>query len=145
MCIPSQIIGDSDPKTLYTLDIFEDRSLESIMTHGSFLSVSLLFASDCKSDGLKSHTPFLCPTSQSIYIFLTFSICSPNPYFSVTNTVIAKNRLSKSMSVETTVIYRERKQRGTKDSRQYLSPIRFCSVYKNLLLPIAQKRISSHL
>ena len=27
MCIPSQIIGDSDPKVLDTFDVFEDRSL----------------------------------------------------------------------------------------------------------------------
>ena len=30
MCIPSQIICDSDPKILDVFDIFEDRSLQSI-------------------------------------------------------------------------------------------------------------------
>ena len=94
-------------------------------------------------DRLKSHTPFHCPASQLIYIFLKFQcvLCILN--FSLANTVIRKESYFK---VCCDIINVQRKQQGTKDSalwdtRQNPGPIRFCSVYNNSLLSVAQKRI----
>ena len=96
-------------------------------------------------DRLKSHTPFPCPASQLIYIFLKFQcvLCVLN--FSVANTVIRKESYFR-INICWDIINVQRKQQGTKDSalgytRQNRSPIRFCTVYNNSLLSVAQKRI----
>ena len=115
------------------------------MKHGSFLSVSLLFASYIAFDKLKSHTPFPCPASQLIYIFLKFQcvLCILN--FSVANTIVRKESYFR-INVCWDIITVQRKQQGTKDSalwdtRQNRDPIGFCSVFNNSLLSVAQKRI----
>ena len=40
MCIPSQIIRDSDPKILDTFDVFQDRSLESTVKLFNFTAIN---------------------------------------------------------------------------------------------------------
>ena len=96
-------------------------------------------------DRLKSHTPFPCPASQLIYIFLKFQcvLCILN--FSVANTVIRKESYFR-INVCWDIINVQRKHQGIKesalwDTRQNRGPIRFCSVYNNSLLCLAQKSI----
>ena len=96
-------------------------------------------------DRLKSHTPFPCPASHLIYIFLKFQcvLCILN--FSVTSTVICKESYFR-INVCRDIINVQRQQQGTKDSdlwdtRQNWGLIRFRSVY-NSLLSVAQKKIS---
>ena len=67
MCIPSQIICDSDPKILDTFDIFDDRSLQSIRSMDLFYPFpGYLYNA---FDRLKSHTPLPCPASHLIISF----------------------------------------------------------------------------
>ena len=77
--------------------------------------------------------------------FLKFQcvLCILN--FSVANTVIRKESYFR-INVCWDIINVQRKQQGTKvsalwDTRQNRGPIRFCSVYDNSLLSVAQKRI----
>ena len=96
-------------------------------------------------DRLKSHTPFLCPASQLIYIFLKFQcvLCILN--FTVTN----KHPQRVLFQNQCLLIYHScctKKTTKTKDSalwdiRQNRCSIRFCSVYNNSMLSVAQKRI----
>ena len=122
------------------------------MQHGSFWSVSLLFASYCN---LIPHFLVQHGTAfQLICIFLKFQcvLCILN--FSVTNTVIRKESYFR-ITVCWDIINEQRKQQGTKDHAlwdtiQNQGLIRFCSVYNNSLLAVAQKSIisisvSSHL
>ena len=87
MCIPSQIICDSDPKILDAFDIFEDRSLWSIWSMDLFDPFPC-YLHHIPFDRLKSHTPFPWSAFQLIYIFLKFLrvLCILN--FSVANTFI---------------------------------------------------------
>ena len=89
MCIPLQIICDSDPKILDAFDIFEDYSLQSIWSMDLFDPFPC-YLHHIAFDRLKSHTPFSYPASQLIHIFLTFQcvLCILN--FSVANTFIRK-------------------------------------------------------
>ena len=89
MCIPSQIICDSDPKVLDVFDIVEDRSLQSIWSTDLSDPFSC-YLHHIAFERLKSHTPFPCPAYQLIYIFLKFQciLCIIN--FSIANTVIRK-------------------------------------------------------
>ena len=140
MCIPFQIIGDSDPKTFDTFDIFQDRSFQSICSVDLFLSVSLLFA----FDRLKSHIPFPCPASQLIDICLKLQCVLYIINFSVVNTVIRKESYFR-IDVCWDIINVQGKKQGTKDSAlrdtwQNRASIRFCSVYNLSLLSVAQKR-----
>ena len=114
------------------------------MKHGSFWSVSLLFASYCIWQVEISY-----PTSLSnipiIYIFLKFQCVFCVLNFSVANTIISEESYFR-MNVHWDIINVQRKQKGTKDSplwdtRQNRGPILFCSVYNNSLLSVAQKRI----
>ena len=114
------------------------------MNHGSFDSCPC-YLHYIAFDRLKSHTPFPCPASELIYIFLKFQcvLCILN--FSVANTVIRKESYFR-INVCLDIINVQRKQQGTKDSalwdaRQNWDPIRFCSVYNNSLLSVAQKII----
>ena len=96
-------------------------------------------------DRLKSLIPFPCPASQLIYIFLKFQCVLCILTFSVANTVIRKEFYFR-INVCRDISNVQRKQQWTKDSalwdtRQNRGPIRFCSVYNNSLLSIAQKRI----
>ena len=63
MCIPSQIICDSDTKILDVFDIFEDRSLQSTWSMARFYSFPC-YSHHITFDRLESHTPFPCPASQ---------------------------------------------------------------------------------
>ena len=89
MCIPSQIICDSNPKILDTLDVFQDHSLQNIWSTVLFepFASYLHHTAFCR---LKSHISFHCPASQLTYIFLKFQcvLCILN--FSVTNRVTRK-------------------------------------------------------
>ena len=89
MCIQLQIICDSDPKILDVFYIFEDCSRQSIGSMDLFDPFPC-YLHHIAFDRLKSHTPFPCPASQLIYIFLKFQcvLCILN--FSVANTVIHK-------------------------------------------------------
>ena len=96
-------------------------------------------------DRLKSHTPFPCPASQLIYIFLKFHCVFRVLNFSVASTIINEESYFR-INVCLDIINVQRKQQGTKDSalwdtRQNWGPIRFCSVYTNTLLSVTQKRI----
>ena len=96
-------------------------------------------------DRLVSHTPFPCPASQLIFIFQKFKYVLCVLYFSVANTIISKESYFR-INVCWDIINVQRKQQGTKDStlwdtRKNWSPVRFCSIYNNLLLSVAHKRI----
>ena len=122
------------------------------MKHGSLWSVSLLFGIWLYQFLIipylftfTSHTPFPCPASQLIYIFLKFQCAFCILNFSVANTVIRKESYFR-INVCWDIIHVQRKQQGTRDSalwdtRQNRGPIRFCTVYNNSLLSVAQKRI----
>ena len=95
-------------------------------------------------DMLKSHTPFPCPVSLLIYIFLKFQCVFCVLNFSVANTIISEESYFR-INVCWDIIKVQRKQQGIKDSalwgtRQNRDPIRFCSVYNNSLLSVAQKK-----
>ena len=144
MCIPSQIICDSDPMILDTFDIFEDCSLQSIWSMDLFDPFPC-YLHHIAFDRLKSHTPFPCPESQLIYIFPKFKCVLSILNFSVANTVIRKESYFR-IDVCWDIINIQRKQQGTKDSalwdtRQNRGPIRFRSIYNNSLLSVAQKWI----
>ena len=143
-CISSQIICYSDPKILDTFDIFEDCPIQGIRSMDLFDPFPC-YLHHIASDRLKSHTPFPWPASQLIYIILKFQcvLCILN--FSVANTVIHKESYFR-INICWDFINVQRKQQGTKDSalwntRQNRDPIQFCSIYKNALLSVAQKRI----
>ena len=147
MCIPSQIICDSDPKILDAFDIFEDVP-SRVYEAWIFFPVSLLFAS-YRIWQVELHTPFPCPASQLIYIFMKFQCVLFILNFSEANTVIRKESYF-WINVCWDIINVQRKQQGTKDStlwdtRQNRGPIRFCTVYNNSLSSVAQKRIYSRL
>ena len=74
---------------LDAFDIYEDCSLQSIRSMDLF-DLFPCYMHHIAFARLKSHTPFPCPPSQLIYIFLKFQcvLCIPN--FSVANTVIHK-------------------------------------------------------
>ena len=79
-CIPSQNICDSDPKIFDTYNVFE-----------GIYKAWMFWPLPCYFWKVEiSHTPFPCPASQLIYIFLKFQcvLCILN--FSVTNIVIRK-------------------------------------------------------
>ena len=86
------------------------------MKHGSFWSVSLLFASYCTWQvDTPFHTPFPCLASTLIYIFVTFQcfFCVLN--FSVANTIISEEsyfRINGCWNISDV----QRKQQETKDS-----------------------------
>ena len=141
----SKSFFDSDPKILDAFDIFEDCSRQSIWSMDLFYPFPC-YLHQIAIDRLKSHTPFPCPASQLIYIFLKFQcvLCILN--FSVANTVIRKETYFR-IKVCWDIINVHRKQQGTKDSalwdtRQNLGQIRFCSVYNNSLISVAQKNLS---
>ena len=126
-----------------TFDIFEDSSLQSVWSMDLFDPFPC-YLHHIAFDRLKSHTPFPCPASQLIYIFLKFQcvLCILN--FSEANTVLCKESYFR-ISVCWDIINVQRKQQETKDSalwdtRQNRSPIRFCSVYNNCLLSVEQKK-----
>ena len=116
------------------------------MKHGSFLSVRLFpcYLHHIAFDRLKPHAPFPCSASKLIYIFLMFQWVLYILNSLVANTVIRKEsyfRINVCWDINV-----QRKQKGTKDSalwdtRQNRGPIRFCSVYNNSLLSVAQKRV----
>ena len=103
-----------------------------------FLSVSLLFASYCIWQVEISY-----PISLPSILNFQCVFCILN--FSVANTVIRKESYFR-INVCWDIINAQRKQQGTKnsalwDTRQNRGPIRFCTVYNNSLLSVAQKRI----
>ena len=71
VCIASQIICDSDAKTLDTFYIFEHHFRQSIWSMDRFAPFPC-YLHHIAFDRLKSHTPFPCSTSQFINIFLKF-------------------------------------------------------------------------
>ena len=144
-CIPSQIICDSDPKILDAFNIFEHRSLDKSIWSMGLFDLFPCYLYHIAVDRLKSHTPFPCPASQMIYIFLKFQCVFCILNFSVANTVFRKESYFR-INVCWDIINVQRKQQGTKDSalwdtRQNRGPIQFCTIYKNLLLSVAQKGI----
>ena len=102
-------------------------------------------------DRLESHTPFPCPASQLIYIFLKFQcvLCILN--FSVANTVIRKEAYFRINEIS--LMYKENNKEprtvpsGTPDKTGAQSDFasftttRCCLFYNNSLLSVAQKRI----
>ena len=96
-------------------------------------------------DRLKSHTPLPCPGTQSINSPLKFHCVFFILNFTLANTVISKKPYFR-LNIWWDAIYVQREQQGTKngalgDTQQNRSPVRFYSIYNNLLLSEAKKRI----
>ena len=114
------------------------------MKHGSFWSVSLLFASYCIWQVEISY-PISLPSIPIDLYLSEVSVCLLSPLF-LGSKHNHQRRVLFQYQCLLRIINVQRKQQGTKDSalwdtRQNRSPIRFCSVYNNSLLSIAQKRI----
>ena len=114
------------------------------MKHGSFWSVSLLFASYCIWQVEISY-PISLPSNQIDLYLSEISMCPLYP-FSVANTLIRKESYFR-INVCWDIINVQRKQQGTKDSAlwpwdtwQNRGPTRFCSVYNNSLLSVGHSR-----
>ena len=116
------------------------------MKHGSFWSVSLVFAFNCIWQVEISYPTSLPSTPIDLYLkVLKFQCVLRILKFSVANTVICKESYFR-INVCWGIINAQRKQQGTKDSalwdtRQSQGLIRFCSIYNNSLLSVAQKTI----
>ena len=144
MCIPSQITCNCYSKVFNAFNVFKVSSLQGIW------SMDLLDPFSCQLhhiafDRLKSHTPLPWPGTQSINIPLKFHCVFFILNFMIANTIISKKSYFR-LSIWWDVIYAQREQQGTKngalgDTQQNLSPIRFYSIYNNLLWSEAKKRI----
>ena len=94
-------------------------------------------------DRLKSHTPLPCPGTQSINITLKFYCVFFILNFTIANTVIRKKVLFQTQYLMRCHLCTKRTTRDQVlgDTRQNRSPVRFYSIYNNLLFSEAKKRI----